>query len=82
MIASLDRWGKQQKNNNKREKRSKIVVCNNEVEELTSWIFSTQEAGQVEAEIRSQVAGSPRVKVFSEREHFAKHMLCVTIYLQ
>ena len=29
----------------------------------------------MEAEIRPQVAGSPHVKVFSERERFAKHML-------
>jgi len=29
----------------------------------------------VEAEIRPQVAGSPRVKVFSERECFTKHLL-------
>ena len=29
----------------------------------------------MEAEIRPQVASSPRVKLFSERERFTKHML-------
>jgi len=45
------------------------------MEELTTRIFSVQEAAQVEAEIRPQVAGSPRVKLFSGRERFAQHML-------
>ena len=45
------------------------------MEELTTWIFSVQEAAQVEAEIRPQVAGSPRVKLFSGSEHFAQHKL-------
>ena len=31
----------------------------------------------MEPEIRPQVAGSPRVKLFSERERFTKHMLSV-----
>ena len=62
--------GKQQK-----KKKQSFSLNNDEVEELTSWIFSTQEADQVEAEIRPQVASSPRVKLFSERELFTKHML-------
>ena len=62
--------GKQQK-----KKKQNVSLNNDEVEELTSWIFSTQEAAQVEAEIRPQVASSPRVKLFSERERFTKHML-------
>jgi len=45
------------------------------MEELSSWIFSAQDAAQVDAEIRPQVADSPRVKLFSERERFTKHML-------
>ena len=42
---------------------------------MTTWIFSVQEAPQVEAEIRPQAAGNPRVKLFSGRERFAQHML-------
>ena len=56
--------GKQQK-----KKKQNVSLNNDEVEELT------QEAAQVEAEIRPQVASSPRVKLFSERERFTKHML-------
>ena len=37
------------------------------MEELTSWIFSVQEAAQVEAETHPQVAGIPRMKLFSEQ---------------
>ena len=42
---------------------------------MYSWIFSAQEVAQVEAEIRPQVVGSPRVKLFLEREQSTKHML-------
>ena len=64
--------GKQQQKKNKKQDFS---LNNDEIEELISWIFSTQEAAQVEAEIRPQVVGSPRVKLFSERKSFTKHML-------
>lgn len=64
--------GKQQQ-----KKKQDFSLNNDEIEELTSWIFSTQEAAQVEAEIRPQVAGSPRVKLSSERERFTKHLLSV-----
>ena len=64
-----------EKQQQKRNKKQKFSLHNDEIEELTSSIFSTQEAAQVETEIRPQVAGSPRVKVFSERERFTKHML-------
>ena len=63
--------GKQRKKN----KKQNDSLNNNEMEELTTWIFSVQEAAQVEAEIRPQVAGSPRVKRFSGTERFAQHML-------
>ena len=62
--------GKQQQKKNKKQDFS---LNNDEIEELISWIFSTQEAAQVEAEIRPQVVGSPRVKLFSERKSFTKH---------
>lgn len=53
----------QQKKNNNQE----FSLNNDELEGLTSWTFSTQEAAQVETEIRPQVASSPRVKVFSRK---------------
>ena len=59
-----------------KEKQQNFSLNNDEIEELSSWIFSTQEAAQVEAEIRPQVFGSPRVKLFSERERFTtEHLL-------
>ena len=64
-----------EKQQQKKNKKGKLSLTNDEIEELSSWIFSAQEAAQVEAEIRPQVAGSPRVKVFSERERFTKHLL-------
>ena len=64
--------GEKQRKKNKKQNDS---LNNNEMEELTTWIFSVKEAPQVEAEIRPQVAGSPRVKLFSGRERFAQHML-------
>ena len=66
---------KQRKKKKKKKKKQNESLNNNEMEELTTWIFSVQEAAQVEAEIRPQVAGSPRVKLFSDRERFAQHML-------
>ena len=64
-----------EKKQRKMNKKQNDSLNNNEMEELTTWIFSIQEAAQVEAEIRPQVAGSPRVKFFSGRERFAQHML-------
>ena len=62
----------------KRTTRTKpgTSLKNDELEELTSWIFSTEQAAQVEAEIRPQVMNCPRVKAFPERERFARHVLC------
>jgi len=45
------------------------------MEELTSWIFSTREAGDVEGNIREKLLESVRVKSVKERERFAKHLL-------
>ena len=60
----------------KEKQQQNFSLNNDEIEELSSWIFSTQEAAQVEAEIRPQVFGSPRVKLFSERERFTtEHLL-------
>ena len=70
-IANLDQRGKLQKTTTKEH----FSLNDEEIEELSSWIFSTQEVAQVEAEIRPQVVGSPRVKLFSEREQSTKHML-------
>ena len=45
--------GKKQRKKNEKQNDN---LNNNEMEELTTWIFSLQEAAQVEAEIRLQVA--------------------------
>ena len=46
------------------------------MKELTSWIFSTQEANEVEVHIRSCLLESPRVTSTKERSCFTKHLLC------
>ena len=46
------------------------------MKELTSWIFSTQEANEVEVHIRSCLLESPRVTSTKERSRFTKHLLC------
>ena len=48
------------------------------MEELSSWICSTERATKVEADIRSKLLQSLCVKAVSERQHFAKHLLCET----
>ena len=60
---------------NKKRTRKDTSLKNDDIEELTSWIFSAEYAAQVEAEIRQKVMESPRVKAFPERERFAKHVL-------
>ena len=52
----------------KNKKKQNDSLNNNEMEELTSWIFSVQEATQVEAETRPQVARIPRMKLFLEQK--------------
>ena len=52
----------------KEKQQQNFSLNNDEIEELSSWIFSTQEAAQVEAEIRPQVFGSPRVKLLIFRK--------------
>ena len=46
------------------------------MKELTSWIFSMQEANEVEVHIRSCLLESPRVTSTKERSRFTKHLLC------
>ena len=45
------------------------------MEELTSSVFSTREAGDVEGNIRGKLLESLRVKSVKERERFARHLL-------
>ena len=45
------------------------------MEELTSWIFSTQEASDVEDSIGEKLLESQRVKSVKERERLAKHLI-------
>lgn len=56
-------------------KRPPNVLNDDQMEELTSWIFSTQEASDVEGSIREKLLESQRVKSVKERERFAKHLI-------
>ena len=44
-----------EKQQQKKNKKQKLSLTNDEIEELSSWIFSTQEDAQVEVEIRPRV---------------------------
>ena len=50
-------------------------LLDDELDELTSWIFSTEQAAEIKCKIRSQLLEHPRVNEFSERLRFAKHLL-------
>ena len=60
----------------KRSKRTTNSLNDDQMKELTSWIFSTQEANEVEVHIRSSLFESPRVASTKERNRFTKHLLC------
>ena len=60
----------------KRSKRATNSLNDDQMKELTSWIFSTQEANEVEVHIRSCLLESPRVTSTKERSCFTKHLLC------
>ena len=59
------------------QKKSKVTALDSkEIEDLASWIFSSDEAKKVEQHIRSSLLNDPRVESQSERKQFAKHLLC------
>ena len=60
----------------KRSKRATNSLNDDQMKELTSWIFSTQEANEVEVHIRSCLLEPPRVTSTKERSRFANHLLC------
>ena len=60
----------------KRSKRATNSRNDDQMKELTSWIFSTQEANEVEVHIPSCLLEPPRVTSTKERSRFAKHLLC------
>ena len=72
--SSSKRTAKKQMTKTK-PKPSAKVLNEDQMEELTSWIFSTREAGDVEGNIREKLLESLRVKSVKERERFAKHMV-------
>ena len=47
------------------------------MEEIASWIFSSEEANKVETEIRSSLVDDSRIKLEPERKRFAEHILDV-----
>ena len=60
------------------QKKGKVTALDSkEIEDLASWIFSSDEAKKVEQHIRSSLLNDPRVESQSERKQFAKHLLCV-----
>ena len=61
------------------QKKSKVTALDSkEIEDLASWIFSSDEAKKVEQHIRSSLLNDPRVESQSDRKQFAKHLLCAT----
>ena len=60
----------------KQKKQASNTLDEDQLEELTSWIFSTQKASEIEGIVRSKLLESPRVKSTKERERFAKSLLC------
>ena len=48
-------------NSRKRSKRATNSLSDDQMKELTSWLFSTQEANEVEVHIRPCLLESPRV---------------------
>ncbi|KAJ7374192.1 hypothetical protein OS493_007265 [Desmophyllum pertusum] len=62
----------------KREAAKESNLSEDQMEELSSWIFSTERSAEVEANIRSRLLESLRVKTVSERQRFANHLLCET----
>ena len=59
------------------QKKSKVTALDSkEIEDLASWIFSSDEAKKVEQHIRSSLLNDPRVESQSDRKQFAKHLLC------
>ena len=62
-----------------RKKKSKVTALDSkEIEDLASWIFSSDEAKKVEQHIRSSLLNDPRVESQSDPKQFAKHLLCAT----
>ena len=55
--------------------KTKRSANDDQMEELTSWIFSTLEAGDVEGNICEKLLGSLLVKSVKERERCAKHLI-------
>ena len=62
----------------KKKKRKVTALDSKEIEDLASWIFSSDEAKKVEQHIRSSLLNDPRVESQSDRKQFAKHLLCAT----
>ena len=60
-----------------KKKKSQDKSLNaSEMEELTSWIYSTEEAIKVEDHLRSTLLSDPRIKI--EGKRFAEHLSCDT----
>ena len=61
------------KKSTKHKKQASNTLDEDQLEELTSWIFSRQKASEIEGIVRSKLLESLRVKSTKERERFAKY---------
>ena len=57
-------------------KLNNTTLNSKEMEDLASWIFSSEEAMRVEQQIRSTLLEDPRFKSQTDQKHFAEHLLC------
>ena len=69
--ASGSRGKKQVQTTNKKVVKG---LSFSEMDELSSWVFSNEEAMKVESELRPQLLKSPRLKAFEECRKFASHL--------
>ena len=72
-LRSLAKSAKKKKNPTRNSS-----LLDDDLSDLTSWIFSTKQAAEIKSNIRLQLPENPRIKAFSERQRFAKHMLSET----
>ena len=67
-----------QLNHPSREKKSPAgnsALSNDQIDDLTSWIFSTKQAAEIESKIREDLIQNPGISEFPERQLFVKNVL-------
>jgi len=61
----------------KRKKEEWAMLDRKEMEELSAWIFSAEQANNVEEQIRLTLMKDSRINCHSDRKSFAEHILAV-----